>query len=264
MNTTVPISPPITPKSFHLKSPIEESIELPSLVGRLSSPPYIPSDQRRKSNARRYSKVMALPDNDVLSYTGRSKKKAIPRRSPSPHIQGSFMMDVYDGVLNYRKRRNEEMTDVTPNQPSYANILTTERHIKKAKTDAAAAYDRVDISVDDEEVFDDPRWIPDMTVFQRSPAVKVIWKGSPLSIQHLPFYDLLHPGEVTIASTLRLTPEQYLKCRRSLIMAAQEFDRMNVAFRKSDAQKCVRIDVNKTSTLWSVFNQLGWFKPSRS
>lgn len=77
----------------------------------------------------------------------------------------------------------------------------------------------------------------------------------------MPYYDLLHPGEVVIASTLRLTPEQYLKCRRSLVLAAQDFDGMDLAFRKSDAQKCVRIDVNKTSTLWSIFSRLGWFKP---
>lgn len=85
--------------------------------------------------------------------------------------------------------------------------------------------------------------------------------GSPLKISHLPYYQELHPGEVNIASTLRLTPEQYLKCRRSLILAAQDFDKMNTTFRKSDAQKCVRIDVNKTSALWSVFSQLGWFNP---
>jgi hypothetical protein len=79
----------------------------------------------------------------------------------------------------------------------------------------------------------------------------------------MPYYELLHPGEVNIASTLRLSPEQYLKCRRSLILAAEQFDKLNVKFRKSDAQKCVRIDVNKTSALWCVFNALGWFKPKQ-
>lgn len=82
-----------------------------------------------------------------------------------------------------------------------------------------------------------------------------------MEIEHLPYYELLHPGEVNIASILRLTPEQYLKCRRSLILAAEQFDKLHIAFRKSDAQKCVRIDVNKTSTLWSVFSRLGWFNP---
>ncbi|KAI8890011.1 hypothetical protein K501DRAFT_169665 [Backusella circina FSU 941] len=149
---------------------------------------------------------------------------------------------------------------VTQNQPSFSSS-SEQRHIKKAKTDAAMAYDGVDIVVPDSEVFDDPLWIPDMNAFETQTNLRVVWKGSPLAIDHMPHYDLLHPGEVVIASTLRLTPEQYLKCRRSLVLAAQDFDRMDLAFRKSDAQKCVRIDVNKTSTLWSIFSRLGWFKP---
>jgi hypothetical protein len=79
----------------------------------------------------------------------------------------------------------------------------------------------------------------------------------------MPYYELLYPGEVMIASTLRLTPEQYLKCKRALVLAAFEFHKNKLSFRKSDAQKCVRIDVNKTSTLWGVFYRLGWFKPRR-
>jgi hypothetical protein len=82
-----------------------------------------------------------------------------------------------------------------------------------------------------------------------------------LAIDHLPHYHRLNPGEVNIASTLRLTPEQYLKCKRLLIINAQEYDKSHLVFRKSDAQKCVRIDVNKTSTLWSVFSRLGWLNP---
>lgn len=85
--------------------------------------------------------------------------------------------------------------------------------------------------------------------------------GTPLDIRHLPSFDLLHPGEVHIASTLRLPPEQYLRCKHSLLFHAQQFSQANMPFRKSDAQKCVRIDVNKTSALWTVFYQLGWFKP---
>ncbi|KAI8991724.1 Homeodomain-like protein, partial [Mycotypha africana] len=134
--------------------------------------------------------------------------------------------------------------------------------VKKSKTDAAAAYDQVDINVSDEEAFkDDPRWIPNMNAFNQASPVQVVWKGTPLNIQSMPYYNLLHPGEVNIASTLRLTPEQYLKCRRALILAAREFDKLHVNFRKSDAQKCVRIDVNKTSTLWGAFKRLGWFNP---
>lgn len=187
-------------------------------------------------------------------------------------------MDIFeDGVISGggmmgRKRRNpeaaeqqERVTEIPvtqTHQPTFSALLNTERNVKKSKTDAAAAYDNVDITMSDETIFQDPEWIPDMEAFDAVPAVRVVWKGSPLSIDHLPHYELLHPGEVHIASTLRLTPEQYLKCRRSLILAAQEFDKLHIPFRKSDAQKCVRIDVNKTSTLWSVFSRLGWLTPS--
>jgi hypothetical protein len=72
------------------------------------------------------------------------------------------------------------------------------------------------------------------------------------------YFDRLHPGEATIAATLRLTPEQYIKCKRALILAAYEASENNSLFRKSEAQRVCCIDVNKTSALWNVFGKLGW------
>ncbi|KAL0074873.1 hypothetical protein F4703DRAFT_1744597 [Phycomyces blakesleeanus] len=133
-----------------------------------------------------------------------------------------------------------------------------ERYIKKkAKTDAAVAYDQVDIHLEDTSAYE-PEWIPSLDVFDRTAHVRVVWKGSPVSLVGLAHYELLHPGEVHIASTLRLTPEQYLKCKRVLVLGAQEASKEHVPFRKSDAQRVCRIDVNKASTLWSVFGRLGW------
>jgi hypothetical protein len=74
----------------------------------------------------------------------------------------------------------------------------------------------------------------------------------------MPYFHKLHPGEANIASTLRLTPEQYIKCKRTLIQAASKYESQGIPFRKSDAQKLCRVDVNKTSTLWSIFGKLGW------
>lgn len=88
--------------------------------------------------------------------------------------------------------------------------------------------------------------------------------GTPLDIEKYEFYDQLHPGEVTIASTLRLLPEQYIRCKRVLILAAQEAHKEGTPFRKSEAQKLCRIDVNKVSTLWSTFGKLGWLNASSS
>lgn len=88
-----------------------------------------------------------------------------------------------------------------------------------------------------------------------------LFTGTPLDIRSCKYYERLHPGEVAIASTLRLFPEQYIRCKRALILAAQDAYKNNTPFRKSEAQKLCRIDVNKISHLWSAFGRLGWLGP---
>ncbi|KAG0185220.1 hypothetical protein DFQ28_009693 [Apophysomyces sp. BC1034] len=170
-------------------------------------------------------------------------------------------MDIY--TLPKKKERVAETLPASPpplpllpfSPPSLSFVPS-----QKAKLEIA--YDHVDLSLDDTVVYDDPAWIPSTDLFdKKKPAVRVTWKGSPLVIRHMPFYDRLHPGEASIASTLRLTPEQFLKCKRTLVLSAKDYHARNMAFRKSDAQKLCRIDVNKTSTLWCAFNKLGWFHP---
>lgn len=65
-----------------------------------------------------------------------------------------------------------------------------------------------------------------------------------------------------MASILRLSPIQYLRCKRTLILAARTLKLQGIPFTKSVAQKLCRADVNKTSALWTVFGQLGWFNSS--
>ncbi|RHZ78685.1 hypothetical protein Glove_158g61 [Diversispora epigaea] len=87
---------------------------------------------------------------------------------------------------------------------------------------------------------------------------KITWKGQPLSITHLPHFNALHQKEVMVASTLRLTPVQYLTAKNTLVSAAQRYVQRSLPFRKSDAQKLLRIDVNKASKLWEFFQQVKW------
>jgi hypothetical protein len=201
MLSSVPISPPVTPKALILRdrsSSPEEALQLPpALVGRLSvpsSPPPYTNDIRRKSNARRYSRAMATADKDAITfrdpfsiennYIACNRTKSTPQRSPSPSTRGSFTMDILQdicGVSKSWKRRNMDAEPtVTQNQPAFntTSILNTERHVKKAKTDAAAAYDKVDITLSDQDIFTNPQWIPDMDVFENLPSVRVVWKGN--------------------------------------------------------------------------------------
>nr|CAG8433184.1 15328_t:CDS:10 [Entrophospora candida] len=77
---------------------------------------------------------------------------------------------------------------------------------------------------------------------------RIIWKGQPLQISHLPKYDILHPKEAEVASILRLTPIQYLTAKHTLVSASRKYAASSFEFRKSDAQKLLRIDVNKATT----------------
>jgi hypothetical protein len=173
MLSSVPISPPVTPKALYSRSSSpEEALQLP--------PPI--TDLRRKSNARRYSRAMATADKDTFqmnTYIACNRSKSTPQRSPSPSTRGSFTMDI-SGVKSWKRRNMDaEPPVVTQNQPAFntTSILNTERHVKKAKTDAAAAYDKVDITLSDQQIFKDPQWIPDMDVFENLPSVRVVWKG---------------------------------------------------------------------------------------
>ncbi|CAG8660662.1 64_t:CDS:1, partial [Racocetra persica] len=51
---------------------------------------------------------------------------------------------------------------------------------------------------------------------------------------------------------------QYLTAKHTLVSAAQRYLQKSLPFRKSDAQKLLRIDVNKASKLWEFFQQVKW------
>ncbi|KAG9301170.1 hypothetical protein G9A89_012553 [Geosiphon pyriformis] len=87
---------------------------------------------------------------------------------------------------------------------------------------------------------------------------QIVWKGDPLTIQNLPHVELLHPNEVYVASTFRLTPVQYINAKHALLTASRRYRMRSLPFRKSDAQKLLRMDVNKASKLWAYFHQVGW------
>ncbi|RGB32480.1 hypothetical protein C1646_762850 [Rhizophagus diaphanus] len=88
----------------------------------------------------------------------------------------------------------------------------------------------------------------------------ITWKGNPLFIGNSIHCDLLHPKEALVVSTLRLTPLQYLTYKFILISSARGYSQRSFPFRKSDAQKHLPIDVNKSSKLWEWFTQTGWLK----
>ncbi|CAG8562259.1 4882_t:CDS:1 [Ambispora leptoticha] len=88
---------------------------------------------------------------------------------------------------------------------------------------------------------------------------KIIWKGMPHDIRNESYFEMLHHVEAQVVSTLRMTPIQYLNTKLAILSVAREFEDRGLSFRKVDAQRAVRIDVNKACKLWEFFHDVGWF-----
>lgn len=89
-------------------------------------------------------------------------------------------------------------------------------------------------------------------------ALKIEWKGQPMDLRDDPHLDKLHPAEVVLASTLRLRCNVYLDSKRRLFHEKVNRVRTDMPFRRTDAQKACRIDVNKASRLFAAFEKVGW------
>lgn len=108
-----------------------------------------------------------------------------------------------------------------------------------------------------------PDYSPDTsTLPDNNRALKVEWKGQPMDLRNDEDYEKLHPSEVLLASTLRLSCKVYLDSKRRLFNEKVNRMRNRMQFRRTDAQKACRIDVNKASRLFAAFEKVGWLDDS--
>lgn len=107
-----------------------------------------------------------------------------------------------------------------------------------------------------------PDYSPPLATLSSEKCLKVEWKGSPMDLSNDPLRDLLHPAELNLAQTLRLPCDLYLDSKRRLFLEKMHRLKQGLAFRRTDAQKACRIDVNKASRLYAAFEKVGWLKDS--
>lgn len=89
-------------------------------------------------------------------------------------------------------------------------------------------------------------------------CLKIEWKGNPMDLSVDPLRSKLHPAEIVLASILRLPCDLYLDSKRRLFLEKVYKQKKGMPFRKTDAQKACKIDVNKASRLYSAFEKVGW------
>ncbi|KAL3229704.1 SWIRM domain-containing protein FUN19 [Nakaseomyces bracarensis] len=93
-------------------------------------------------------------------------------------------------------------------------------------------------------------------------CLKIEWKGSSMDLSQDPLKDKLHPAELVLAETLRLPCDLYLDSKRRFFIEKVQKLRKGLPFRRTDAQKACRIDVNKASRLYAAFEKVNWLDDS--
>lgn len=93
-------------------------------------------------------------------------------------------------------------------------------------------------------------------------ALRIEWKGSPMDLSYDPLKSHLHPAEVVLAQILRLPCDLYLDSKRRLFLEKVYRMKKGLPFRRTDAQKACKIDVNKASRLFAAFEKVGWLNDS--
>lgn len=100
---------------------------------------------------------------------------------------------------------------------------------------------------------------PHDTLPNNNKCLKTDWKGQSMDLSTDPLVNELHPAEVVLASILRLPCGVYLDSKRRIFQEKVKRMRTNLPFRRTDAQKSCKIDVNKASRLFASFEKVGWF-----
>lgn len=90
-------------------------------------------------------------------------------------------------------------------------------------------------------------------------CLRTDWKGQSMDLSSDPLVSELHPAEVVLASILRLPCAVYLDSKRRIFQEKVKRMKLNLPFRRTDAQKSCKIDVNKASRLYASFEKVGWF-----
>ncbi|KAF9432604.1 hypothetical protein BGZ76_010576 [Entomortierella beljakovae] len=193
-------------------------------------------------------------DSDTGSESSMKRKKS-----------QSIMGDEMDGEPKKRRRMSKKRAAELGLLDSDGNVIKKRKRTKKVHdpdhvSPSGFRHGGERTVQEPEEVVHPSPDVGPISMLDVKQPPMVIWKGQPLSVAGKPGYELLHPHEARIASTLRLSPAQYLNCKQTLILASRSYfsNPDGKQFRKSDAQKLCRIDVNKTSRLWEVFAKIGW------
>ncbi|KAI1186558.1 SWIRM domain-containing protein [Nemania serpens] len=156
------------------------------------------------------------------------------RAGPGPATAASLTVAVAPGLMKHVNRAPSGTPDPSP---------------RRATTQTRA----------DDDFNSVPDFCPPLSSMpDKISSLKMEWKTGITDLSNDPHRHLLHPEEINLASSLRLTAAVYLTSKRRIFVKRLECLSKGKEFRKTDAQQACKIDVNKASKLWVAFDKIGW------
>lgn len=206
-----------------------------------------------------------------------SSRLPSPLASPNLNRQARYNMRK-QALYNNNLGKFESDTEWIPRKrkvysPQRRTMTTSPHRAKKFSPSASTPHTNI-ASI--EAIHDAPQYIPNVS-WKKLPdyspplstlptdsnkSLKIEWKGSPMDLSTDPLRNELHPAELVLAQTLRLPCDLYLDSKRRLFLEKVYRLKKGLPFRRTDAQKACRIDVNKASRLFQAFEKVGWLQDS--
>ncbi|KAF2716820.1 hypothetical protein K431DRAFT_195476, partial [Polychaeton citri CBS 116435] len=108
-----------------------------------------------------------------------------------------------------------------------------------------------------------PDYCPPLSILDHKKANPSWGKGGRLDVSQKDDVDQLHPQEREVCEVLRIEPQQYLANKRRIFVARLEqlHNPGKKGWNKTACQQACGVDVNKSSQLFIIFDNLGWFEP---
>ncbi|CAK9439674.1 uncharacterized protein LODBEIA_P37740 [Lodderomyces beijingensis] len=154
-----------------------------------------------------------------------------------------------------------------PKQKKRKAATTTANHNATSSPSTSKSFTpSIPIAIQQQMLIDEsiPDYSPDANQTlppNNSKCLKIEWKGQPMDLSNDPNlqkYRNLHPAEIQLASILRLPLAVYVDSKRRFFFEKVNKIKLGKQFRRTDAQKACRIDVNKASRLFAAFERVGW------
>lgn len=282
-NILIP-SPPMSPRFSHDEEEEGTGIVVaPHQADSLSSSLDFLSQYRHLGNTNstiavvepRHTRSTALPRSS--SHTNMVRKdipeRSSRRRVPRRNYRADLELQLSEGEGEKEKTRGKKTVNQSKIVPKPQAKHVVKPIAKKTHHNTSTTNSLLSSPIASARAVNTaPQYVPNMSwskLVDYSPplstlpannnkCLKIEWKGSSMDLSQDPLKDKLHPAELVLAETLRLPCDLYLDSKRRFFLEKVHKLKKGLPFRRTDAQKACRIDVNKASRLYAAFEKVNW------